>query len=271
MKTEIFGPGEPEVAVVYCTHGDETAGKKAVENFLDSQQDFRKSVKFVFANEKAFRQNERFIDMDLNRCFPGDPDSSRYEERVAAEMMDELQDLKVLDLHETESSPTPFALFSWMDEKTVETLQSTGVEKAVEISYTPGCGINNYGGVEVETGPRGTRESVEMASEVLRNFLAGNGVIEEDSDTSRPEIYSVYSTSQRPEGDWETKVENFEKVGENEKIAVTGSGEQVFSSESFTPVLFSESYPEIFGFKAVRLEKVEERIYDMRGRENGEN
>lgn len=255
------GPGEPEIGVVYCTHGNETAGKKAVEKLLEEEPEFQKAVKFVFGNERAFEDGERFIDVDLNRSFPGDPESENYEERLASKLVQELDGLKNLDLHETVSRPVPFALFANQDTETIEALQSTGVEKAVEISYTPGCGVNSYGGFEVETGPRGTEESVEMAYRVLKNFLVNQGALEGEKDFSQPEIYSVYGEAERPEGDWQICVENFGKIGQEEKIAVSETGEEIFSRESFVPVLFSESYPEIFGFKAVRLEKVEERIY----------
>ncbi|WEL23414.1 succinylglutamate desuccinylase/aspartoacylase domain-containing protein [Candidatus Nanohalovita haloferacivicina] len=268
MKVTEKGPGKAEVAVVYCTHGDEVAGKKAVEKLLDEKPDFRKGVKFVFANEKAYEQGERFIDTDLNRSFPGDSESDSYEERLAAEMMQELQEPKVLDLHETRSAPTPFALFTWMDEETMDTLQSTGVDKAVEISYTPGCGINHYGGVEVETGPRGSQESAEMAYQVLKDFLINEGVLAGEANKSRPEIFSVYDVEDRPEGDWNAAVENFQEVSKGETVAKSGS-EEILADKSFVPVLFAESYPDIFGFKAVRLEKVEERIYQQEVIKNG--
>ncbi len=267
MEVTKKGPGEPEVAVVYCTHGDEIAGKKAVERLLDSEPDFKKGVKFVFANEKAYELEERFIDTDLNRSFPGNPESELYEERLAAEMMEELQNLKTLDLHETKTSPTPFALFTWMDEQTMETLQSTGVQEAVEISYTPGCGINHYGGVEVETGPRGTEESADMAYMILEQFLINNDILEGRKEKSAPEIYSVYDVQPRPEGSWEAKVENFQEVEEGEAIAISDKEEKITAENLFTPVLMSESYSEILGFKAVRLEKVEVRIFD-RGNQN---
>jgi len=260
MEITEKGPGEPEVGVVYCTHGNETAGKKAVENLLEEEPEFKKAVKFVFANEKAYKEEERFIDTDLNRSFPGNPESENYEERLAAEMMKELQDVKVLDLHETKSSPTPFALFTWMDEETISTLQSAGVERAVEISYTPGCGINNYGGVEVETGPRGTQDSFETAYQVLKNFLVNQGVLEGEYDVSKPEIYGVYGVEERPSEGFEAQVENFVQVESGEIIA-SSSEQDLQAQKPFIPVLFAESYPDIFGFKAVRLEKVEERIY----------
>ena len=227
--------------------------------------EFRKRVKFVFANEKAYKKGERYVDDDLNRVFPGYPESSSYEERLASEMMKELKCLRTLDLHESSVSPTPFSLFCWMNSETADLLQTTGVEKAVEISYTPGCGINNYGGVEVETGPKGTKKSEKMAYRILKNFLAANDVIDGDYSLSDPELYTVYSSQKRPEGEWETKVGNFQKVEEGETLAVSAT-ESLRAQDSFIPVLFAEDYDEIFGFKAVRLEKVEDRIFDKEER-----
>ncbi len=262
MEVTEKGPGDPDLAVVYCTHGDETAGKKAVEKLLEQDPEFRRGVKFVFANEKAYREGERFIDTDLNRSFPGNPESDSYEERLAAKMVEELKDVKALDLHETRVSPTPFALFTNTDPETVEALQQTGVEKAVEISYTPGCGINHYGGIEVETGPRGTEESEKTAYKVLKQFLVNNEALDGEKELSRPEIYSVYGEEERPGKAWKADVENFTLVEEDEAFAFR-DGDELEASESFVPVLFAESYPDIFGFKAVRLEKVEERIFQQ--------
>ncbi len=261
MKVTKKGKGDPEIAVVYCTHGDETAGKKAVEDLLNSSPDFKKAVKFVFANQKAYKEGKRFIDTDLNRSFPGEVESPSYEERTAAKLVEELKDLKVLDIHETEVSPSPFALFTWFDEKTVETVRDTNLDRAVEISYTPGCGINIYGGVEVEVGPKGSEKAVEDALIILKQFLVNNGVLEGEVQRSEPEIYSVYSTQNRPTENPELKVENFETVEEGECIAELEVGGALFSEERFVPVLFGQSYPDILGFKSVRLEKVEERIY----------
>lgn len=261
MKVTEKGEGKPEIAVVYCTHGNEEAGKKAVEKLLWEDPDFLKPVKFLFANEKAYRESERYVDCDLNRSFPGDAQSDQYEERLAAEMMEELEKPRVLDLHESSTKSVPFSLFTWMDSKTADTLQSTNTEKAVEISYTPGCGINHYGGVEVETGPRGTEESFQMAYRILKQFLVNEGALEGEKTRSQPEIYSVYSTKEREAQELDVLAENFVEVEKGELLAESNSS--ICAQESFVPVLFNESYDDILGFKAVRLEKVKERIFQQ--------
>jgi len=265
LKTHIKGADDPGVAVVYCTHGDETAGKKAVEKLLEEQPNFRKGVKFVFANEKAFQQGKRYVDTDLNRSFQGSTESNSHEDRLAADMVEELQDLKVLDIHETSTSPIPFALFTWSDEETIETLRSTGVDNAVEISYTPGCGINHYGGVEVEVGPKGSREAVSQAYRLLKTFLKNQDVLKGETDYSNPDLYKVYGTEPKPEEDWMPVSENFDSVKKGDVIAEKDS-KKVVADEEFVPVLFSDTYTDILGFKSVRLEKVEASIYS-----HGEN
>jgi len=265
MKTFQKGIGEPEIAVVYCTHGNETEGEKAVENLLNSGTEFRKPVKFILANEKAYQKNQRYIDTDLNRAFPGDSDRELYEERIAAEMMEELEGLKVLDIHSTESRPTPFSLFTSRNEKVVEALKEVNIEKAVEISFTPGCGINHYGGIEVEVGPRGTEEAVKQAEQILSTFLVNNDVIEGKASQSVPEVFEVTGEVDRPNGEWKFFGENFVEVQENEVYARSSKGRKLETSESFYPVLMSESYENILGFKAVKNEKLTEQIINIRG------
>lgn len=258
MKVEVFGGNDPELSVIYSTHGDEVAGKKAIERFLEENPDFRRPVQFILANEKAFDMKRRFVDRDLNRSYPGDPESKIYEERIASEILKQVSGTKVLDLHETDSKPVPFALFCSKDKDTVETLISTGVERAVEISFTPGCGINVFGGVEVETGPKGSDQSVKMTERMLRNFLASQGAIEGDTDTAVPEIYSVTGMVERPDGDWSSKVQNFQFVEENQLVAESKQGEKIEAKVGFYPVLFSEGYEDMLGFEAARLENLEE-------------
>jgi Succinylglutamate desuccinylase / Aspartoacylase family. len=202
------------------------------------------------------------VDTDLNRSFPGSAESNSHEERLAADMMEELQNIKVLDIHETSTSPVPFALFTWSDEETVDTLRSAGVDSAVEISYTSGCGINHYGGVEVEVGPKKSEKAVNQAYKLLKAFLINQDVLKGETDYSNPEIYKVYGTVPKLEEDWIPVSENFESVEEGDVIAERDSG-RIVADEDFVPILFSDTYSNILGFKAVRLEKVEASFYSQ--------
>lgn len=99
----------PQIAIVGCLHGDEAIGKRVFEHY---QQAGTPGLRLILANTKALNKNQRFIDEDLNRCFPGDPNGS-HEQKVAAKLLPHLSDIDyVIDLHSTTSSlrMTPIVL-----------------------------------------------------------------------------------------------------------------------------------------------------------------
>ena len=251
MKVYRKGEGDPEFTVVGSVHGDEPAGKEAIENFLKEEHDFRRPVQFIIANEEALKKDERFLEADLNRIFPGDKDSEKYEERLAAEIMDEIRDTKILDLHTTRSFPQPFATFTHLNEVTRDLLESAGVKNAVLFSEETGTLHEQTDGIVVETGYQGSVQARKNAEGVIRNFLAAQGAIDADFERSEPIIFQYYETV---EGDWEFLADNFKKV---EKGQVYGrkDGEKLEASEDFYPVLMSTNgYRGQLGFKAKKLE-----------------
>ncbi len=252
MRVEKLGEGEAEYTVVGSIHGDEPCGKKAIERFLEEDWEVEKPVKFIIANEEALEENERFLDADLNRSFPGDKDSEKHEERLAAEIMDEVEGTKVLDLHTTRSYPEPFATFSRLNETTNSLIESAGVENAVLFPESSGTLNENVDGIVVETGYQGSEQAVENGYEVMINFLAAEGVIDADYETSTPNIFRYRGTV---EGDWKFLAENFVKVRKGEVFAENGE-EKLEAEEDFYPVLMStDGYEGQLGFKAQKVEE----------------
>ncbi|WP_414836882.1 succinylglutamate desuccinylase/aspartoacylase family protein [Candidatus Nanohalococcus occultus] len=256
MKTRKVGVGDPELAVVGSIHGDEPCGKKAIEKFLDSEYEVQKPIKFLIANEKALEQNKRFLEADLNRSFPGDPESEKHEERLAAKIVDELEGLKILDIHSTRSQPTPYAAFGGMDDRTLDVVSSAGMKKACYFPEGSGSLNSVVSGSVVEVGPQGTETAEKQAYEVLINFLAAEGIIDADYEKTDPLIVEKYETVSG--GDWEFKATNFEKVEPGEVFAEHGTT-QLTSTEGFYPVLMSTNgYELILGHKARKLGKASE-------------
>lgn len=256
MRVIERGNGEPEYAVIGSIHGDEPCGKKAIERILDSDYDFKKPVKFVIANEKALERNVRFLDVDLNRNFPGHPESENYEERLAAKITKEVEELKVIDLHSTRSQPVPFMTIGSIDDEIMDRMCSSGVDKACYFEE----GNSSTGGFFqcfiVEVGRQGTEEAAEMAYNILVNYLAAEGIIEEDFERSNPEIFKYYETVEG--GNWEFLKTNFEKVETGEVFGKHGTTELV-STEDFYPVLMStDGYEDILGQKARKMGRVSE-------------
>ena len=251
MKVVRKGEGEPEFTVMGSIHGDEPAGKKAIEEFLAEEREFRRPVQFVIANEKALNEGERFLESDLNRSFPGDQDSEFYEERLAAEITEVVKDTKLLDVHTTHSYPLPFATCSSLEDDIVDMIESAGVKNAVYFPGDDGTVTEYTEGMVVETGFQGTRQAVENAKGVIKNFLILQGAVEGEARRSNPQIFEVTDTV---DGDWEFLAENFKKVEKGQIYAVKGE-EELEAKETFYPVLMSTNgYDGTLGYQARRKE-----------------
>ena len=251
MKVYRKGKGDTELTVVGSVHGDEPAGRDAIENFLEEEHEFLRPVQFIVANEEALEKDERFLDTDLNRSFPGNSESKSHEERLAAKIMEEIKGTKVLDIHTTRSFPQPFATLTDLNEVTRDLLESAGVKNAVLFSEESGTLHEQTDGVVVETGYQGSVQARKNAEGVIRNFLAAQGAIETDFEKSDPLIFQYYETV---EGDWEFLADNFKKV-EKGQVYAQRDGEELEASEDFYPVLMStKGYDGQLGFKAKKLE-----------------
>ncbi|WP_414837980.1 succinylglutamate desuccinylase/aspartoacylase family protein [Candidatus Nanosalina sp. VS9-1] len=251
MKIYKRGEGEPEITVVGSVHGDEPAGRDAIENFLDENHEFLRPVQFIIANEEALEKDVRFLDTDLNRVFPGDSESESHEERLASEIMSAIEGTKVLDLHTTRSYPQPFATFTDLNDTTRHMLAGSGVKNAVHFPEQSGTLHEQVDGIVVETGHQGTPQARRNAEGVIKNFLAAQDVLDIDFEESDPVIFRYYETV---EGDWQFLADNFKKVEKGEVFAER-DGEKLEASESFYPVLMStDGYEGMLGFKARKLE-----------------
>lgn len=95
------------VALVVCLHGDEKLGLDAVRTL---SSEFLANVDVFIGNPVALAHNKRFVQTDLNRCFPGKADGT-VEERRAVFLRNTLAlyDL-VIDVHTTAANTKPFVI-----------------------------------------------------------------------------------------------------------------------------------------------------------------
>lgn len=250
METEILGDGEPEYCVLCLIHGDEVSGREAVERLNDRVQrgenELSKPLKLVYANTRAAEKGQKYIDQDLNRSFPG-AEEGCYEERLAARIVDELEGMKVLDLHTT-ASRERFGVILDQSPESIEEISKTGVENAVDFqddsARIPGCTR-----VAVEASRRGS--TVDDLMEMLESWLSCSGVIDGECRRNDPDIFEIYD---RVEGSrWKFSESNFQVVEEGEVFAYSGD-EKLRADEDFYPVLMSDDgYEKIIGFKARKL------------------
>lgn len=252
MKVFKKGEGDPEFTIIGSIHGDEPAGKEAIEKILKKDFDYKKPVKFIIANEKALEEDERFLDSDTNRVFPGDMDAEDREKKLAAKILEEVGDSKVLDIHTTHSFDRPFADTKSFEDPEMEMIKASNVDYAVKSQRGLGTLTDFATGIVVETGLQHSDQAVENAVKAVKNFLAYFGVIEEGFETSEP---VKFIRGMEVEGDWEFLKDNFQKVEKGEIFARKGS-EELVAEEDFYPVLMStDGYEGILGYKASKLDE----------------
>ena len=98
MYVYTYGNKKPIISIIGCIHGDEPSGKKIInrlKNYLSiNSKNITGTIKLIIANEKALKKDNRYIDKDLNRSFPGKKDSRVYEEKLAFKLVKELKNSK---------------------------------------------------------------------------------------------------------------------------------------------------------------------------------
>lgn len=248
MHVETLGTGRPKHTVLTCVHGDETCGWHAVNRLRAHDVALNAPLKFVLANERAFKLGYRYCDVDLNRVMPGDSESDQHEERLAARLDRELQGTKVLDIHSTESSGCPYAIVTGGDDASFQLARSTGLDRIVDMSYMPGGVTKDIPGVAVECGYHDDRDAAAEATRVLLNFLAAQGLLDREPTHSNPTVYQVVG-EERGRG-FRFLGENFRRVRRGEVFAERKDAVRR-AEEAFYPVLMStHGYEHRIGFRA---------------------
>jgi predicted deacylase len=258
MRVVQLGDGEPSLAVVGSIHGDEPCGRDGIEAVLSDPPAVSKPVKFIVANEEALAAGTRYLDTDLNRAFPGDPDSDAHEERLAAALTEELRGCTVLSLHSTQSYGGMFALVDRITPMARDICPQLSVDAVVQ---TEGANEGRIfssvpSTIEIECGYQGSTEAAENAEQVIREFLAATGASDDRPPVSRRSLPVFQLGGPIPKAsaeEYEVYAENFEPLSAGAPIAAA-DGETVHAEEPFHPVLLSaEGYEDVFGYTATRI------------------
>ncbi|WP_418285546.1 succinylglutamate desuccinylase [Halorubrum sp. DTA46] len=267
MDVYELGAGEPEVAVVAGIHGDEPCGARAVRRLLDTDPDVERSVRLIIANEPALDAGVRYLDTDLNRAFPGDPDSDAREERMAARLLDEVAGCTTLAIHSTQSYAEPFAVIDSMDEVARAVAPHLPVEVVIQTdAFTEGRLIEHPHTLEVEAGLQGSDGAADNAYWLTRAFLTATGVLPAPGadgvvDAGGRDDVAVFRLRDRipkPEAEeYEVFARNFERVEAGDRFAAA-DGDPIRADEPFYPVLLSPyGYRDQFGYVAERVGTIE--------------
>ena len=255
MRVAQLGSGTPELAVVAGVHGDEPCGVRAVERLLDECPTVERPVKLIVANEEALERRVRFVDEDLNRAFPGDPDAKTHEGRLAHRLVEELEGCLTFSMHSTQSHGEPFAIVNGVTETAAELVPQLPVTAMVETSnFSEGRLFSEIDTIEVECGLQGSETAAQNADRLTRAFLTAVGALPGDTMYNELPVYRLTDVIRKREADtYEVFVENFTEVEAGDPFAAA-DGERQVADESFYPVLMSpKGYRDVFGYAAEKL------------------
>ncbi|MFC7216143.1 succinylglutamate desuccinylase/aspartoacylase family protein [Saliphagus sp. GCM10025334] len=250
------------MVVVAGVHGDERSGIRAVNRLREADLDLQRGVAFVLANPEAIEAGERYLDSDLNRVFPGDPDGDR-EERIAARLCEFVEGRTTLSLHGTAAEPTPFALIHSAQEREFTLASQLPVPRIVDHwgineETITACGFT----VEIELAATNTDEIAEAAEHQARSFLKRVDALPGDPPNVDSEHFHMSEPVPKPDGSsYEVHVENFERVPRG-AVYASVDGRELTADEVFWPIMLSaEGYDDIFGYRG---QKIGESLDDVR-------
>jgi predicted deacylase len=254
MQVHTVGSGPPDVAVVGGVHGDEPCGVRAIERLLDADPDVERPAKLIVANERALERGVRYVDTDLNRTLPGDPESDLHEDRLAHELLTEVEGCTTLGIHSTVSYETPFASVAYLNERKREVAAHLPVDGVVDFSVVAdGRSAELPGFVDIEAGRQGSDAAADNAYDCLLAFFRTAGVLPGDPPDPDPPFYEVTEPVYKDPGrTYRFLAENFERVDEGERFAVA-DGDPLVAEMSFWPVLMSDhGHDSLLGYRSIR-------------------
>ncbi|NIC00793.1 succinylglutamate desuccinylase/aspartoacylase family protein [Halobacterium sp. R2-5] len=261
-----FGPGDADLAVVCNVHGDEPTGARAIHRILRSSPEFERGVKFIVANPPASISHRRFLDVDMNRVFPGDPEADDRERRLAAQLLTETADCDTISFHTTHATHEPVAFVSEGNSRSLEIVSQLPITYVVnEASVVDGSFCSTGHVVSIEAGKVQQPNAVAKAEMLIRAFLDNEGALSEEPPMHAPvtNYFEIDDRVEKPSGDesYELLARNFERVEAGEAYAKSKEG-FLLADEPFVPVLMSQSgYGEIFGYRG---RKVGESVEDAK-------
>jgi len=236
-----------KTAVIVCLHGDEKYGLEVTKELPH--------ISFFIGNPRALKENKRFIDSDLNRSFPGNPNGN-YEEKRAYELVKELKDFDyVIDLHSSSNDCPVFGIITKPNKDKLEFTKKLGLKRLVIMPefFSFGKALIDYikCGISLEVGPHERKENVDEVKKIIENKNKNEDI----------EIFEVIEIVKKEQEN--IIIKNFEEIKKGQVIA-EGKGKQVAEFD-FIPVLVNEkAYEGILCLACKKLYKLSKPNSDMK-------
>lgn len=241
---EEYGSGLPVVTFVACMHGNEKAGIEILER-LREQLIIQGTMRLVVANPKAVIMSKRFVEQDLNRCFPGKIDG-KFEEQLARQLRRQLSNSDFLvDLHSTTAQTPPFIITRQYQRLVKDLIEAAGIKKVV-IRPRSGVALIDWVkvGIGIELGPHDAPQTLEDGFSAVINVLSTLNMIKKKKDRINEEAIECFKAEvvlpmpsrfeARPEG-----IHNFQMIEKGSAVGIS-DGVEIVVEKDFYPILYGE-------------------------------
>ena len=257
----VQGNGGKNILVIGCVHGDELIGEKVIKE-LRKLIILNGTLVTVVANTRAMKAGTRFIDQDLNRSFPGDPQGNQ-EEQLAYSLIPLLKEADVvLDIHSTTTDTTSAIILTKVNQSIRQLLSIFNPKRVVVMEKKVGkTALTGFckAGISFEYGKDKSEKAYKETLTDIIKILEGYGMIKGkkkkiSKPTHKTEYFEVLGVLVRPDGlKLEKTIKNFSLVRKGEVVARGGVYLQK-APRNFYPLLFGPiSYKEIWGFMARKV------------------
>jgi len=161
------------IGLVACVHGNEKYGIKVLKKI--DRISYKGKIIPIIANLEAAKKNKRYIDMDLNRCFPG-KQRGNCEQRLAYSLTKILKKCDyVIDLHSSSIKTDPFIITTRLSRRHKELISYIPIKKVVLITKKLAKGnalIDNCScGISIEIGQHNDTRNGSRAINIIKNML----------------------------------------------------------------------------------------------------
>jgi predicted deacylase len=229
----------PKILVIGTQHGNERLGPRIQRAIQRDQSGKYDTVDYLCGNPRAYRQNVRFIQTDLNRSYDTLP-ATTYEQKRAQKILRLIREQDydyVLDIHTSHADVDRFFLATSLNEPIRRMVAASNFSRvAIMPPQIADCSligqVRQAISIEYARPLAATPQAVQEVMALIDNLLAGK------TTPKQREIY--YVTGKIPlSSRLDYSARNFE-----------------LSNEGFYPVIFSRtsSYTEYKGFAAERKE-----------------
>lgn len=234
------------LAIFGGVHGDEPIGPKLL-NWLKKELEIDAGIIYlVYANKKAIKQNVRFTEKNLNRCFLKTNKGESHEDRLALDLQKILDSCDaLLDIHafsQPDGQAIPFVIceeFSYgFIQNTAIPFVLSGIHDFEQGSTDQYMFLKNKPGICVELG---AKEKVEdfflLGQNVVKTFLAFFGAVSDfQFEKNDQQIYLKTTDFYRKKHDdfkFSKKFKSFDLIKKGEEIAFDGGNAYVAKKDSY--------------------------------------